>query len=850
MIRATLKSLLARKVRLILSGLAVVLGVMSVSGAFVLSQTLTDQFSKLFGTVGTTLDVTVAGRAQVDGTAGPEPVTAPVPESIRAELAALPAAASVTGQVFEEGLRVIGKDGKVITTTGPPGIGVNWSAETDLNEITAGRPPQQPDEVVVNNTIADRGDFTVGDQIRVLTLQPARTFTIVGIAAPKPDFQRPTGDLRVAFTDATAQQLMIGKTGQWTRINLDAAGGTSAAQLEAEVQKIAGSDYEIQTGGEYADAQDAGVQDFVGILRTVLLGFAAVALFVGVFLILNTFSILVAQRTSELALLRALGAGPGQVMRSVLVEAFLVGVIASTIGFGAGIGVAIGLRALMESVSGANLPPGISIPAAAVIASYAVGIVITMVAALLPALRAARIAPVAAMRIAATPDRPLTKLTVSGAGLTIAAVGAVTAALYGDLGGAVLPVLLAGVLFGFVGIAMLTPAMSRPVVSALGRLLSWSAPAALGRRNSVRNPRRTAITAAALMVGVTLVTGVSVLANSLKESMQSLVASDLNADVVLSADTPGPNPAGGFPDAVLREVRQVPGVTSATAVHLDTAQVGTGATDVAAGDPAGIANVFGLERSAGDIRTLRTGHLLVSDTYAKDHHLTVGDTTTVATQRGKPHPATVTGIYQGSDLLPGVVLPPSEAATFRSPLATSGYLTLAPGADATAVRARVGRLLADSPEVKVTDQAGYADQQTGRVDIMLVVLNILIGLSILIAVLGVVNTLTLSLVERVRELGLVRAIGMYRRQVVQMVTVESVVITLFGALLGIAVGTALGAAVVAALGNADVPLVTVALPYGTMAVLLGLAVVVGLVAAVLPAARASRVDVLRAIAYE
>jgi putative ABC transport system permease protein len=429
-------------------------------------------------------------------------------------------------------------------------------------------------------------------------------------------------------------------------------------------------------------------------------------------------------------------------------------------------------------------------------------------------------------------------------------VGAITAVLYGDPGGAALPLLLGGVLLGFVGIAMLTPAMSRPVVSALGRLVSWSAPAALGRRNSARNPRRTAITAAALMVGVTLVTGVSILASSLKESMQSLVSSDLNAEVVLSADTPGPNPAGGFPDAVLREVRQIPGVTSATAIHLDTAQVGTGATEVAAGDAAGIADVFGLQTSAGDIRTLRAGQLLISDTYAKDHHLTVGDTTTVATQRGKPHPAVVTGVYQRSDLLPGVVLPPAEAVTFRSPLATSGYLTLAPGADAPAVRATVATLLADSPEVKVTDQAGYADQQTGRVDIMLVVLNILIGLSILIAVLGVVNTLTLSLVERVRELGLVRAIGMYRRQVVQMVTVESVVITVFGALLGIAVGTALGAAVVAALGNADAPLVTVALPYGTMAVLLGLAVVVGLVAAVLPAARASRVDVLRAIAYE
>jgi putative ABC transport system permease protein len=285
-------------------------------------------------------------------------------------------------------------------------------------------------------------------------------------------------------------------------------------------------------------------------------------------------------------------------------------------------------------------------------------------------------------------------------------------------------------------------------------------------------------------------------------------------------------------------------------MHTDTAQVGTGATEVAAGDATGIARVFGLEAAQGNVRTLEAGQLLVSDTYAEDHHLTVGGSVRVATQRGKPHSATVTGIYQRADLLPNVILPPADAAGFRSPQATSGYITLAPQTNATAVQAEVGTLLADSPDVTVTDQAGYADEQTDQMDIMLVILNILIGLSILIAVLGVVNTLTLSLVERVGELGLLRAIGMHRRQVVQMVTVESIVITVFGALLGIAVGTALGVAVVAALGNTDLPLVTVALPYGTMAVLLGLAVVVGLVAAVLPAARASRVDVLRAIAYE
>jgi putative ABC transport system permease protein len=849
-IRATLKSLLARKLRLTLSGLAVVLGVMSVSGAFVLSQTLTDQFDKLFQTVGTTLDVTVAGRAQVDSADGAEPVTKPVPDSVRQKLEALPGAADVTGQVFEEGLRVIGKDGKIVQSFGPPGLGLNWNAETDLNELVAGRAPQRPNEVVVNDTVADRGHFTVGDQIKVLTLEPARTFTIVGVEAPKPDIQRPTGDLRVAFTDPVAQELMLGGRGQWTRINLDADAGTTPAELKQQVVTAVGPGYEVQTGSEFANDQDQGLQDFIGVLRTVLLGFAAVALFVGIFLILNTFSILVAQRTSELALLRALGAGRGQVMRSVLAEAVLVGVIASTIGFGAGIGVAVGLRSLMESFGGVNLPPGISIPAVAVIASYAVGILVTVVAALLPALRAAGVAPVAAMRTAAGSDRPLTRLTVTGGAVAATGIGAVGAALFGDLGDALTPVLLGGVLLGFVGIAMLTPAISRLVVPLLGRAFSWSAPGSIGRRNSARNPRRTAVTAAALMVGVTLVTGVSVLANSLKASVQSLVTSDLRADLVIAGSGGGPNPTGSFPDRLVREVRQIPGVASMTALHTDTAQVGPTADEVAAGDAAGIARVFGLDAVSGDVRRLGSDQILLSDTYAEDHHLAVGDSIRVATQRGEPHQSTVTGIFERSGLLPNVVLPAADAENFRTPQATSGYITLDAGADAQAVRSRIGAMLNDAPDVTVTDRAGFAAERTDTVDVMLTVLNILIGLSILIAVLGVVNTLTLSLVERVRELGLVRAIGMNRRQVVQMVTVESVVITVFGALLGIAVGTGLGAAVVASLGNAELPLVTMAIPVGTIGVLLGLAVVVGLVAAVLPAARASRVDVLRAIAYE
>jgi putative ABC transport system permease protein len=852
MFTATLKSLLARKLRLLLSGLAVVLGVMAVSGALVLTDTLGRSFDALFQTVNQNLDVQVSGTQNVqDGERGADPVTEPIPAAVVGKVAAVPGAQSAIGAVIADGARVIGPDGKVIGSVGPPRFGVGWRGEVGFTQLREGRGPVASSEVAIDAGLAKQGGFQVGDKLGVLTLQPKQTFTLVGIFGYTGGRDSLGGETRVAFTEPVAQRLLLGKRGVYSVINVQAQQGVSPETLRDAIKATLGGGYVVRTRQQVAADQAADVEGFLGFIRVFLLGFAGVALFVGVFLILNTFSILVAQRTRELALLRALGAGRGQVLRSVLVEAVVVGLLAATIGLAAGLGVAVLLRAVMEAQSGLRFPDAaLTLPRSAVVASYLVGVVVTVVAALLPALRASRVAPIAALRDAATPDRPLTALTVAGTVPALLGVVAVGAALFGDLGDATLPVLLGGVLLTFVGVAMLTPAIGRPAVAALGQVLAWSMPGELGRRNAARNPRRTAITAAALMVGIALVTGVSVLASSLEASLQGVVRQSLAAELIIAGDDLGGPAAATYDPAVIDQATRLPGVAQAVAVHADVAQIGSDPVDVAAADVPAMAAIFGLKATAGQLRTLQPGELVVDDEFAKDRRLSAGSTLQLTTQRGGPRTYRVVGVFQRSRLLPGPVLLSLDDATagFRSPQANFGYIRLQQGADAHAVQQQVAALLTDNPEVGVRSQGDFLAQLTSQVDTAVVMLYVLLGLSILVAVLGIINTLALSILERTRELGLLRAVGMPRSQVTQMVAVESVVIATFGALLGLLVGAALGTAVVRAVPDEFIAVLS--LPLRSMAVFLALAVIVGLAAAIIPAVRAARTDVLRAIAYE
>ncbi|MCO1618049.1 FtsX-like permease family protein [Micromonospora tulbaghiae] len=849
MLRATLKSLLARKLRLLLSGLAVVLGVMFVSGAFVLTDTLGRSFDAVFADAYAEVDVSVEAKPKIDvSTAEGMPLSTPMPASVLDRIKAVPGVADAEGVVAADGARMIGSNGKVVTSFGPPQLGQNWLGESDLVEIREGRAPQADDEIVINTALAEAGKVKVGDRVGVLTLAPKKEFTLVGVFGYSGGRDSIGGANEVYFTTPVAQQLMLGKPDVYSNVSVQAADGTTPEALRDAVARTLGADYQVKTGEQLAADASAGLKEGLSFFNKILLGFAAVALLVGTFLILNTFSIIVAQRTRELALMRAIGASGKQVIGSVVLEALAVGLIASVLGLAAGIGVGALLAYLFGQLAGGLTLAGLGVPASAVIGAFAVGMLITVIAALLPALRASRIPPIAAMQDVATPDRPLTKVTVGGAVVT--GIGAVLLflGLGGHAGDSTLATILGGVLFAFIGVALLTPVISRPVVALLGAMFSWSVPGKLGRLNSGRNPRRTAITAAALMVGIALVTGVTVILDSAKGSIGALAEDTIKAELVISGSTSGPRPAS-FDPAVLEKAAAIPGVRMVDGEYGDMAVVGGERTWVAvSSNVAALQQIFGAKATAGDISKLAPDQMLVSSDTAKARNLTVGSTVPVQLSRGDARTYTVSGIYESSQLTNPVTLPPQAAADFAIPQPIQGFLQLAPGTSVDAVQPQIERLLADSPEVSVADRAGFIEQQTGQLDSLLQMIQILLALAIVIAVLGIINTLALSVLERTRELGLLRAIGLRRAQTMRMITVEAVVISIFGALLGVVVGTGLGAAVVEALK--DEGITDLVLPWGQMVTFLILAAIIGVVAAVLPAIRAARINVLGAIAHD
>lgn len=855
MFKAALKSLLSRKIRLILSGLAVVLGVMAVSAALILGNTLTKSFDSLFQSVNKTTDVQVTAKSQVKSATGSD---APIPASVVDQLKSVDGAKKVRGSVSVDGARVIGSDGKVLSTGGAPRLGLAWNndyvASGGLFTFQKGHSPRAPNEVAINSGLAKDGDFKVGDTIPVLTPRAKQNFAVVGVFGLSGGRDSLGGESYVAFTQPVAQQLMMGQSNVYSSIILQADKGVSQTTLKDRVKdRLSSADYDVKTGKEAADDQAQTLNQFIGLFENFLLGFAAVALFVGIFLILNTFSIIVAQRTRELALFRAMGANRRQVINTVLLEAVVIGFIASTIGFVVGIGIAALLKKLMESQNGSSLPgSGLSIPLSAIIASYLVGIVVTVIAALLPAMRASRTPPVAAMRDAADTQRPLTKMTVAGTIIFLLGAAGMGLALTGKVDDQIWVFLLIGVLFVFIGVAMLTPIIARPVVSAIGRLFSWSLPGKLGRRNSARNPRRTAITAAALMIGLALVTGISVVAASLSDSLRSIVSSDVKADLIVGSDSDNNGGARAtFDPALLNQVTKLSSVQAAVGLYNDNAKYqGKNIVLGAASDVGKLNKVFKVSTKEGTLRTLKSGEIVIDDAFAKNKHLSVGDTMQIATPRGSPGNFTVVAVYKKSDIMNGSLISVADAQQrFSYPTQpTDGFITLKSGAHVATVQNKVKDLLKNNPEVTVRNQKEFLDQTTGQIDSLLTILYILLGLALIVAILGIVNTLVLSILERTRELGMLRAVGLGRGQTMRMVTVESIVISVFGALLGMLVGCGLGAAIVKALKEQGIS--TLSFPWTRMIIFLVLAVVVGLFAAIIPAIRASRVNVLRAIAYE
>lgn len=846
MLRVTLRNLLARKIRLALSALAIVLGVAFVAGSLVFTDTMRASFDGIVE--GSSPDVTVRQTDETDNPFGVALDARTIPASLVDTLRDVRGVARVDGAVQGQSLYVLDSDGKIVGGQGAPTLTFNYSDAPAMTgdpavTISQGHPPHGPNEVALDESTAERAGYEVGDTVTMTSAERDSRVTaeLVGLA----EFGGGglAGASLVFFDTETAQQIFLGGDDAFNTISVTADPGISQDDLRDRVTEVLPDDLEAVTGEKVSEETKDAIGPFLDIFGSILLVFAAIAVVVGTFLIVNTFSILVAQRSRELALLRAVGASRRQVTRSVLLEAVIVGFVGSTLGLLAGLGLAALLRQLFAQIGLDLSQTPLVFSASTVVVSYVVGMIVTVVAAYLPARRASRIAPVAAMRDdVALPESAIHLRVIVGAVLGIGSLAAVVLGLLGSGNPGLLGV-GAGVFGLLLTAALLSPILGIPVLHALGYAYRpFRMVGRLATQNSLRNPRRTAATASALMIGLALVTTISILGASLNSSIEESVTEEFQSDFLLSNPT-----FTGFSPQVAHDVRELDEVAAIAETQLAYGDIDGETTSITGVDTAELNDIYDLSMIAG-VMSLGAGEVALSEDRADELGLQVGDTVTLAFPSGKQR-ATVAGIFEESTVVSGVVVPFStlqKAQIQRRDFTVS--VNAAQGVARSELQAALERVVDDEPLVTVQDQQEYIDAQRAQVDQLVLLVYALLALAILIAVLGIINTLALSVIERTREIGLLRAVGMTRRQLRRMVRLESVAIAVLGAVLGIVMGIAFGIVLQRAMTDQGFTALTI--PAVELVVFIVVAAVVGVLAAVLPARRAARLDVLTAIAEE
>jgi putative ABC transport system permease protein len=839
--KVTLRGLFAHKLRLALTALAIVLGVTFISGTFVLTDTLNSTFNTLFTSVYNKIDFQVRGDAQLGS--GASATRNPLPESLVAKVRAVPGVAGAYGNV-EGYAQFVARDGTPISNAGSPTLGTGWDTDQQISSLhlIAGSAPTTPGDVVMDAATAHSQGFGVGDRVRILAAgaKSPQTFTITGIAQFG-DADNLAGSTLAAFTLPTAQRL-VGETGLVDFIDVVTTPGADKAAVQRGIERALPPGVQVVTGQTVVSENTNAVSQALSFFNTALLIFALIALFVGAFTIYNTFSIIVGQRTRELALLRVVGASRRQVFRSVLTEAAIVGLVSSAIGVGLGVLAALGLEALLRGF-GITLPTGpLTFEPRTAIVGLLVGTLVTVAAAVGPARNAVRIPPVAALAdrpAAGDGTRQARRRLIAGTVLTVAGV----ALLAVGLSKPVVALVGAGAVCVFIGVAMLAPAIVRPLAGLLGRPLArwFGTPGKLGRQNSMRSPRRTAQTAAALMVGLALVSAISVFGASYSASATSSVDQAISADLLISGSGTSQLSA-----SVPAAVAAVPGVTATNTVYRNQFEFRGNVETITGVTTSSLAATVILRMTSGSSAALDAGELLIDSTTAKTDHLAVGETVSVRFAATGPTTMRVGGIYQANALIQSyLVSAPYFIAHFRNPHPGAVLVTTNGSAG---VQAAVQRALTPYPTAQVQTTAQFEQSQVSSINTTLGLVYALLALAVLIALIGIVNTLMLSVLERTREIGLLRAVGMRRPQVRSMIRSESVILALFGAVTGIVVGTLMGLALVSSLRTQGLTVTTV--PVTRLVLFLVLAAVLGLLAASWPARRAAKLDVLRAIAAQ
>ncbi|MGW0995508.1 ABC transporter permease [Streptomyces sp. NPDC002523] len=856
-LKTSMRNFFAHKGRMALSAVAVLLSVAFVCGTLVFTDTMNTTFDKLFQATASDVTVTAKGSSDTGETTsrtGKPPV---MPASVLGEVRGAQGVKEAEGTVFSTSVTVVDhKLDKLSPTSGAPTIVGSWNDnDARTMKITSGAAPKGSDQVMVDADTADKHHLKLGDEIGMISAVGTYHARVSGIAT----FTVTNPGAAIFYLDTkTAQQTLVGRTGVYTNVNVTAAEGVTDAQLKKNVAAELGHGYKVQTAKEVADANQKSVNSFLNVMKYAMLGFAGIAFLVGIFLIINTFSMLVAQRTREIGLMRAIGSSRRQVNRSVLVEALLLGVIGSVLGVGAGVGIAIGLMKLMGRMgmhlSTDDLTVAWTTPAVGLL----LGVVVTVLSAYLPARRAGKVSPMAALRDSGAPAdaragivRALIGLVLTGAGA--ASLYAAATADKAKDGSAWLGLGVVATLIGFVVIG---PLLAGGVVRVLGAVILriFGPVGRMAERNALRNPRRTGATGAALMIGLALVACLSVVGSSMVASATSQLDKTVGTDFILAGDK-----GEVITPQAVKAVKDTPGLERVTEYKLLDVTLGTpdgkSVKDetVNAADPTYAQDVRTKTVVGNLADAYKPDSMSVPEGFAKKHAIKLGSTVSVDFKDGRTAELTVRAITSDDVVVDkgAMYAAIATAAKYvpagRMPLDQLVFATAKDGQQDAAYKA-LKKALHPYPQYTVRDQTDYKKALKDQIGQLLNMIYGLLALAIIVAVLGVVNTLALSVVERTREIGLMRAIGLSRRQLRRMIRLESVVIALFGALLGLGLGMGWGATAQKLLALEGLNVLDI--PWPTIITVFVASAFVGLFAALVPAFRAGRMNVLNAIATD
>ena len=844
MFRLTIKNLWAHKVRFALTGVAVVLGVAFMAGTMVLTDTMGKTFDNMFAISNAGTDVVVQQPETVDTDWGD--ARERVPASVVGTASSVDGVAAAAGSV-QGFAQLVKPDGTVGSLDGLGAtIGANWIADPKLNPFTisSGHAPEADNDVVLDRKTVEDNHWALGDTVEVIAKGQPTSFALVGTAMYG-ELSGMPGSTLVATTDTTAQQLFA-EPGYYDAVGISAVDGVDSDALAARVDAALGAGtYDVKTGEAQTASQQEQFKSDLSFFNTFLMAFAFVALFVGTFIIYNTFSILAAQRSKDMAMLRAIGAGRKQLLRSMLFESVAIGVIAGGIGLVAGIGMSYVLKGLLAAV-GLEIPAGATVVSTGtIVTSFVVGVVVTVISALAPAVKASRVKPIAALRDVSV-DRSAVSVKRTVIGLLVTGLGVVAfaAGVAGDGGGA-LQLLGLGALTTIMGVFVLGPVIARPVVKVIGwPVAKGGVTGELARENATRSPKRTSATAAALMVGVALVGFITILASSTKASVADAVDKSLRADYVIES---GAYNDGGFTPALASQLSALDDVDAVVPLRSTAVGAFDGSSRVEATDTATIDSMYEVDVVEGSMADVGPGEVAVARPTAESHDLTIGSTVTLTFARTGDVPLTVAAINEPTMDSDSAYL--VDLATYEANVTDvydqKLFVSTVPSVDAASSRASLESVLNAYPNAQLQDQAQFKESITQDIDRMLNLIYGLLFLAVVIALIGIANTLALSIHERRREIGLLRAVGMTQGQVRRSVRWEAVLIALLGTALGalLAIGGAWG--IVQAL--ADQNITTFAIPTVQMIIITLLAGGAGVVAAVGPARRAAKLDVLDAI---